>query len=471
MKTQLHNILIAVMLFLLPVLNYAQSPDLGAASGFVLFTVAGAFSTEVADVSVVTGDVGTNVGAFYGFPPGVLIGQKHVADPAAGDAVPFVLNAYAYLDSKTCGLVKTTPLGGGEILLPNIYCIGEAAVLNGDLTLDGQNDPNSLFIFQIDGAFETSVGSRILLINGASLCNVWWQVNGAFSLGGGSVFRGNVIAAGAIHLLQASSLFGRALSTQGAIDLHNNVVTLGLTAMASTISANDPTTFCLGDSVTLSGNIGGIWSTGETTGALTVKTSGDYFVTNTTICGMVISNHINVTVNPLPTASIISALGPVIFCLGDSVKLNGNVGGIWSTGESTEVLTVKTSGDYFVTNTNICGIVISNHIIVTVNPLPTASIISALGPVNFCLGDSVKLNGNVSGIWSTGESTEVLTVKTSGDYFVTNTNECGSITSNHINVVVTDCGSSPNIPISTWALVLGGALIAIFVFIRYRHMV
>jgi len=227
MKTQLLKVLTVVILFLMPNLNFGQAPDLGVASGFVLFTAAGAFNTEVADVSLVTGDVGTNVGAFYGFPPGILIGQKHVADAVSAAAAPVVLDAYGYLDGLTCGLVKTSPLGGGEILAPNIYCIGEATVLNGDITLDGQGDTNALFIFQIDGEFSTGVGSRILLIGGASLCNVYWQINGAFSLGGGSLFRGNVLANGAIHLLQGSTLQGRALSTAGAINLHNNMVTLG----------------------------------------------------------------------------------------------------------------------------------------------------------------------------------------------------------------------------------------------------
>lgn len=178
-------ILFATSLLAFPNVNFGQAPDLGSASGFVLYTAAGAFDVLGAS-TVVTGDVGTNVGQFTGFPPGILIGQIHVADPATASAAPYVLTAYQYLDQLTCGLIKTTPLGGGEILLPNIYCIGEQAVLNGDLTLDGQNDPNSLFIFQIDGAFAPSENSRVLLINGASLCNVWWQINGAFSLAAGA---------------------------------------------------------------------------------------------------------------------------------------------------------------------------------------------------------------------------------------------------------------------------------------------
>ncbi len=76
MKKQLLKALIAVLLFLMPYLNFGQAPDLGDANGFVLFTAAGAFDVLGAS-TVVTGDVGTNVGAFTGFPPGTLIGQIH----------------------------------------------------------------------------------------------------------------------------------------------------------------------------------------------------------------------------------------------------------------------------------------------------------------------------------------------------------------------------------------------------------
>jgi hypothetical protein len=225
MKTHLLKAFIVVMLFIMPGVNYAQAPDLGAASGFVLFTASGAFNVLGAS-TVVTGDVGTNVGLFTGFPPGTIVGQIFVADPVTAQAAPDVLAAYGDLDAITCGLVLTTPLGGGQLLTPNVYCIGEASTLNGDLTLDGQGDPDALFIFQIDGAFATSTFSNVYLSNSASMCNVYWQINGEFTLGEGSVFRGTIIANGAIHLLEGSSLLGRGLSQAGAIDLHNNIVSL-----------------------------------------------------------------------------------------------------------------------------------------------------------------------------------------------------------------------------------------------------
>jgi len=78
-------------------------------------------------------------------------------------------------------------LGNNQTLTPNIYCTGAASTLTGNLTLDGQGNPNAVFIFKIDGAFAATTNTNILLINSANLRNVYWQINGAFTLGDGSV--------------------------------------------------------------------------------------------------------------------------------------------------------------------------------------------------------------------------------------------------------------------------------------------
>lgn len=199
--------------------------NLGSTAEFALFTAAGAFN-NIGAATVVTGDVGTHVGAFNAFPPGILIGNQHVANGVSAQAAADVLVAYSYFASLTCGQVIGTTLGNNQILTPNIYCTGGASTLNGNLILDGENDPNALFIFQIGGALSTSTFSNVTLINGASLCNVFWQINGAFALGDGSVFNGTIIANGALSFLQGASLFGRGLSTGGAISLMDNIVTI-----------------------------------------------------------------------------------------------------------------------------------------------------------------------------------------------------------------------------------------------------
>ncbi|MCB0707082.1 MAG: DUF3494 domain-containing protein, partial [Saprospiraceae bacterium] len=333
MKIPLFYAFLVVFLLLIPAGSFSQAPNLGSTSGFALFTAVGAFSND--GNTVVTGDIGTNVGAFTGFPPGIVIGQIYVADVISAQAAVDVDAAFMELSMVTCGPVIGVTMGNDQILTPNVYCIGAASTLEGDLILDGQCDPDAIFIIKIDGALATGVSSNVVLTNSASLCNVYWQINGAVSLGNNSVFRGTILANGAITLLEGATLFGRGLSREGAIDLHNNVVDIDMQPDASVITAGSAVTFCEGGSVMLSGNCGGTWSNGNTNATITVSTSGDFFVTTTNACGSAISNHIIVTVNTLPVCTI---SGNTTICQGEATELcapAGAVSYLWSTGVST----------------------------------------------------------------------------------------------------------------------------------------
>jgi hypothetical protein len=435
MKTRLRKAFAAIIVLLMPAVNFGQAPPLGTAAPFALFTTTGAFGVTGA-ATTVTGDVGTNAGAFTAFPPGTLNGTKHVIDPVSVTAAADVQTAYGSMSTITCGSVIGVTMGGGQILLPDVYCTGAASTINGDLTLDGGGDPNALFIFKIGGALATTVNSHILLTGSASLCNVYWQVNGEVDLGENSLFQGTILANGAINLLDGATLLGRGLSQAGAISLQTNVVTLSPQQVASTISADGATTFCEGGSVTLSGNVGGIWSNGATTASIIVSTSGDYFVTNTNNCASAISNHIVVTVNPLPVCTI---TGNGSVCEGQTTQLcapDGYASYSWSTGATSRCINVTTAGTYSVTVTSASGCQSTCSKTLLLNQLPIAAVVTASGPTTFCTGGSVILSGNVGGTWSTRAKTASITVTTSGDYFLTNTNACGSVTSNHIVVTV-----------------------------------
>ncbi|MCX6257450.1 MAG: hypothetical protein NTW49_06080 [Bacteroidia bacterium] len=203
------------------------------------------------------------------------------------------------------------------------------------------------------------------------------------------------------------------ITATGCQNSNSVTVTVNPLPIASTITAGGATTFCAGNSVILSGNNGGIWSNGATTSSITVITSGDYYVTNTNNCGSITSNHITVTVNPLPIASIISASGATTFCECSctNVILSGNNGGIWSNGIVAPSITVYSSGDYYVTNTNAFCSITSNHIIVTANPKPLAI---TGNNAAFCVGNSVSLGTSaISGhtyIWTpaTGLSSSTI---------------------------------------------------------------
>src|ERR1035437_4185890 len=105
MKNKNLLIIIAVALLYFPNINFGQAPTLGATSSFALFTATGAVFENTGTATYVTGDVGANVGAFNAFPPGTLVGQKHVVDPTSAQAATDVATAYSYLDGMTCGPV------------------------------------------------------------------------------------------------------------------------------------------------------------------------------------------------------------------------------------------------------------------------------------------------------------------------------------------------------------------------------
>jgi hypothetical protein len=398
----------------------AQAPDLLSTTNFVLFTASGAFNSNGAS-TVVTGDVGTHVGAYT--PPAVLIGNAYVASPETAQAAADVALAYSDLAGVTCNTVLTIPLGNGQILMPGNYCIGSAASLNADLILDAQGDPSAIFIFQIDGDLSTNTLSNIILLNGASFCNVYWQVNGAVSLGEGSTFLGTIIAAGAINLLEGASLFGRGLSTAGAISLANNIVTLptGVPLNISVISANGSTSICEGDSLILSGNNGGVWNTGSTTPTITVYTTGDYFVTNFGGCGSDTSNHIFVTVydRPFPpglsftpeenlvcddvliSASLITpGSGGSGICT-DEYRYSLNNGGTWTNWSTVLPSFNAEAGINIIQARRHCTSGNCQSDIIqemwTVFESPTASILPATIPDFVCAGSNLLLNGNPSG--------------------------------------------------------------------------
>ena len=436
MKIIIQNALIAVVLLLMPHVHFGQAPDLGTASSFAVFTSAGAFD-NVGNTNI-TGNIGTDSGPLTGFPPGVVIGQIHTANAVTMQAAADLGGAYGQLAGTNCGAVLGVGLGNNQILTPNVYCTGGASTLTGNLTLDGQGNPNAIFIFKIDGAFSSSTSSSISLINGASLCNVFWQINGAFSLSQNSSFVGTALISGAISLAGGASIQGRALSTAGAVSLDNNSVFIGSVPTASVISASGSTTFCLGGMVVLSGNNGGIWSTGASTPSITVTTSGDYYVTNTNSCGSVLSNHIIVTVNPLPSCTV-SGVNTV--CQGQSTELCANTSGpvtyLWSTGATTSCITVNTGGTYglTVTDVNNCSSTCSQT--VTVNPSPVCAI---TGGNAICQGQSTQLCTTplpgATYLWSNGATTNCITVNTGGTYFLTLTdaNGCSSVCSQTLAV-------------------------------------
>jgi hypothetical protein len=169
------------------------------------------------------GDLGVSPGtAITGFPPGQVNGTMHSADPEATQGQADVGTAY----DNAAGRAPADPIAGtldGKTFGRGVYKSASYS-LSGNLTLDAENDPDAVFIFQAGSTLTTIASSRVILINGAQACNVFWQVGSSATIGG-ATFSGDILAAASISMTAGVEMDGRAFAHAGAVTLISDTIT------------------------------------------------------------------------------------------------------------------------------------------------------------------------------------------------------------------------------------------------------
>jgi len=210
------------------------APSLGSAQSFA---VLGGQTVTNTGSSIITGDLGVSPGsAVTGFPPGLVSGTIHAADALALAAQNSVTTAYNSLASQACTQDLTGTDLGGLTLTAGVYCFTSSAQLTGILTLNAQGNANAVFIFKIGSTLTTASGASVVVINGGSPCNVFWQMGssatlGTAAIGAGTSFVGNMLALTSITLTTGASVTGRTLARNGAVTLDANTVNAGTCAL------------------------------------------------------------------------------------------------------------------------------------------------------------------------------------------------------------------------------------------------
>ncbi|HUR47807.1 MAG TPA: ice-binding family protein [Candidatus Saccharimonadales bacterium] len=199
--------------------------NLGSAANF---GVLAASTVTSSGGTVITGDLGLWPGtSVSGFPPGNVVGTKHVTDPAAKAAEADLTIAFNDAAGRTTAPVPVAGNIGGLTLGPGLYkSTSDLSITSGDLVLDGQGDPNAVFIFQIATTLITTTGRQVILIGGAQAANVFWQVGSSATIGTSSGFKGTILADQSISLQTGASLQGRALARVAGVTLDNNAITV-----------------------------------------------------------------------------------------------------------------------------------------------------------------------------------------------------------------------------------------------------
>jgi hypothetical protein len=201
------------------------APNLGAAAGFVI--LAGSTVTNTG-LTTLTGDLGVSPGsAVTGFPPGILNGTQHAADPTSAAAMAALTIAYNDAAGRTLAPVSVAGNLGGMTLAPGLYkSTSSLAISSGDLTLDAQGDANAVFIFQMASTLTATPARAVILIGGAKASNIFWQVGSSATLGTTTSFQGTIMADQSITLNTGATLTGRALARIGAVSLAGNAAVL-----------------------------------------------------------------------------------------------------------------------------------------------------------------------------------------------------------------------------------------------------
>jgi hypothetical protein len=231
-----------VVVFALPAAAQAEPVDLATTGPFV---VLGGTTVTNTGPSVLNGNLGVSPGTeLKGFElPAVVNGVRHATDEVAARAQLDLTNAYNVAAGQPVlpqNDLSDTNLGERK-LGPGIYRYNAAALLTGALTLDAEGDPDAQFVFKIGSQLTTESASSVLLVNGASPCNVYWQVGSSADIGTTTAFQGSLMALTSISLKDGATVLGRMLARNGQVSLINNVLTRPLCATGPTTPPSDET--------------------------------------------------------------------------------------------------------------------------------------------------------------------------------------------------------------------------------------
>jgi hypothetical protein len=183
-------------------------------------------SSTASDQTVITnGFIGVSPGtATTGFVTGTYVGTIDNTDAAAAEGdLTTAYNSAAALASPA-----VLPLDmSGITFTPGLYNTAGTVTLNsGSVTLDAQGDPNAVFVFQIGSTFTAAGGTQVLLVNGASAKNVFWQVGSSATINGSAAWAGNIIALASISMGTDATLNGRAMARNAAVTLLSNKISV-----------------------------------------------------------------------------------------------------------------------------------------------------------------------------------------------------------------------------------------------------
>jgi hypothetical protein len=227
-------------MFMFSVASRAQQAPVGLGTAEEFAVLAGSTITNTGPTTI-TGDVGLDPGtSVTGWDDVTHDGSLHVDDNVAEQAKVDLVTAYNDAASRTPSTTAGTELGG-ETLVGGVYSSESGTFeITGELTLDAQGDPDTVWVFQMASTLNTAVDSTVTLINGADACNVFWQVGSSATLRTDTSFVGTIMALESITLNTRAIVEGRVLARNAAVTMDTNTITQSACGPAPDDTASTP---------------------------------------------------------------------------------------------------------------------------------------------------------------------------------------------------------------------------------------
>jgi len=405
------------------------------------------------------------------------------AIPAAELETTLLSNVGASFPSRDAvdeRLINHFNVGDGSLNEANIYPI----IQNGTAPTDTDNDGMPDF-WEDDNGLDKNDPSDRNIVQPDGYTNLEYYLNGLFFLNDGvnaNAGQDQNICDGQSTTLTASGgdtyLWSTGETNQSIIVAPSTTTTYSVTAFVGsesdtddvvvtvneipTANAGNDQTICSGETITLtaSGGTSYLWNTGATSSSINVSPNNTitYSVT-VTQNGCSDTDDVIVNVNPNPTAN---AGNDVSILEGENTTLTASGGEsyVWSTGETTQSISVSPNSTTTYTVIAILnGCEDTDDVVVIVE---TEQVVADAGAdVDICQGDSITLtaNGGTDYLWSTGETTQSITVNPNSTtiYTVIVSNETSSDTDN----VTVEVNPTPNVSVTGDTTILEGDYITL----------
>jgi len=192
-------------------------------------------------VAVVTGDIGSSTSSIEGTVTctgtnWTTVNNAHnlQAQTDLGTALSDVINTTTYPSNATI----TADALGGLVLHHGVYD-GTALDLAAGLTLElnGDDDPNAVFIIRAATSLTINLGGVVSLTHGAVWSNVFWYVGSSATVyGSSSTFKGIILAQQSITVYSGSTVTARLLANGAAVTINSTVLPVELVSFTATAS-------------------------------------------------------------------------------------------------------------------------------------------------------------------------------------------------------------------------------------------